>query len=170
MAGGRKRTIADHDRDVKAVELARRGLTYDQIGKEMGYRDRSGAFRAVQRGLRDAYREEADQLVAMEAERLNSLRRTFERVAATKHYAVAPGGKIAVHPQTGEPLVDDGPVISAGVALLRVSESWRKLKGLDAPAKHEVRTIDAIDARLIDLAEQVGPVGSPDAPRVPVEA
>ena len=39
--------------------------------------------------------------------------------------------------------MDDGPVISAGVALLRVSESWRKLKGLDAPAKHEVRTIDA---------------------------
>ena len=170
MPGGRKRTIADHDRDVTAVEHARRGLTYDQIAKAMGYRDKSGAYRAVQRGLRDAYREEADQLVAMEAERLNALRRTLERVAATRHYAVAPGGKIAVHPQTGEPLADDGPVLQAAIGLLKVSESWRKLKGLDAPAKHEVRTIDAIDARLLDLAGQVGPVGSADAQGVPVEA
>jgi hypothetical protein len=153
----RRRTTADADRDIKALGYARQGLTYDQIASSMGYRDRSGAYRAVQRGLRDAYREEADELVQMEAERLQALRRLFERIAATKHYAATPSGKIVVHPDTEEPLLDDGPALQAGLALLRVSESWRKLKGLDAPAKSRVEVIteDVVDAEIKRLNAEI---------------
>jgi hypothetical protein len=161
----RRRTTEDQDRDIRALEAARRGLTYDQIAQQMGYADRSGAYRAVQRGLRDAFREEADTLVQMEAERLNSLRRLFERIAATKHLMASTTGKCAVHPETGEPLIDDGPNLQAGLALLRVSESWRKLKGLDAPARSrtEVITRDMIEDEITRLEVQLGkqPSGSP---------
>jgi hypothetical protein len=153
----RRRTTVDADRDIKALSLSRQGLTYDQIASTMGYRDRSGAFRAVQRGLRDAFREEADELVQMEAERLQALRRLFERIAATPHYAATPSGKIVVHPDTDEPLLDDGPALQAGLALLRVSESWRKLKGLDAPAKSRVEVIteDVVDAEIKRLNAEI---------------
>jgi hypothetical protein len=154
----RRRTVEDQDRDIRALDLARRGLTYDQIAQQMDYRDRSGAYRAVQRGLRDAFREEADQLTQMEAERLNSLRRLFERIAATRHLYASTTGKVALHPQTGEPLIDDGPNLQAGLALLRVSESWRKLKGLDAPARTrtEVITRDMIEDEIRRLETELG--------------
>lgn len=155
----RRRTTADRDRDLRAVEFARRGLTYDQIAGQMGYKDPSGAWRAVQRGLTEAFREEAGALTQMEAERLNALRRLFERIAATKHYAVSLGsGKVIMDPANpGQPLTDDGPAMQAGLALLRVSESWRKLKGLDAPAKSRVEVIgeDAVDAEIKRLESEM---------------
>ena len=57
----------------------------------------------------------------------------------------------------GEPLVDDGPVITAGLALLRVMERRAKYLGLDAPVKSRVEVIteDVIDAELAALARQV---------------
>ena len=85
------------------------------------------------------------------------LLRAFNRVLATKHYATGSSGKVAVHPETGQPLVDDGPVIQAGLALLRVSESRRKLLGLDAPqrARVEVITEDAVEAEIRRLSEKL---------------
>jgi hypothetical protein len=163
---GRRRTIADADRDIRALSLARQGLTYDQIARQMDYRDKSGAFRAVQRGLRDAYREEADPLIQMESERLQALRRLFERIAVTRHLVTTASGKIAVHPDTGEPLLDDSPNIQAGLALLRVSESWRKLKGLDAPnrARVEVITRDMIEDEITRLEKELANPASTDHP------
>jgi hypothetical protein len=154
----RHRTTSDKDRDIRALGMARAGLTYDQIAGQMNYQDRSGAYRAVQRALRDAFREEASELIQLEAERLNSLRRLFERIAATKHLMASTTGKIALHPETGDPLVDDGPNLQAGLALLRVSESWRKLKGLDAPSRTrtEVITRDMIEEEIARLENELG--------------
>ena len=47
----RRRSVADRDRDARAVELRRRHLNYRQIATEMGYAAQSGAYLAVQRGL-----------------------------------------------------------------------------------------------------------------------
>jgi hypothetical protein len=155
----RRRTTADRDRDIRAVELARRGLTYDQIAAQMDYRDRSGAFRAVQRGLADAYRETADALTRLEMERLAALTRLFEKIIATRHYAVSLGaGRVVMDPRNPEqPLIDDGPALAAGLALLRVSESRRKLKGLDAPSRRqlEVITADTVEANISRLEAEL---------------
>lgn len=155
---GRRRTVADRDRDSRAVGLKRRGLTYEQIAGEMGYQDASGAWRAVQRGLADAFKEEASALTQLEMERLDALTRLFERIAATKHLVTTPSGKIAENPATGEPLIDDGPALQAGLALLRVSESRRKLKGLDAPSRSriEVITEDMVEAEIRRLEAEIG--------------
>ena len=83
------------------------------------------------------------------------------RVLATKHYVVsAASGVVARNPETGALLQDDAPVIHAVAGLVRISERRAKLLGLDAPKQVEVRTIDAIDARLIELADQMEPVGT----------
>lgn len=159
MKPGRTRSIADRERDLRAITLKRQGSTYDQIAAEMGYADYSGAYKAVQRGLQDACREEASELVAMEAERLDALRRMFEKIAATKHLVISlHSGKVVMDPMNPDvPLEDDAPVQSAGLALLKVSESWRKLKGLDAPARKpvEVCSEDAVDAAIKTLEAEM---------------
>ena len=58
----------------------------------------------------------------------------------------------------GEPLVDDTPVIQAGLALLRVMERRAKYLGLDAPTKSRVEVIteDVVDAEMAVLAASGG--------------
>lgn len=168
---GRKNSIADADRDIRAVGLRRQGWDYDRIAAEMGYADRSGAFRAVQRGVRNAFREDAVELTAMEGERLDALRRLFEEIAGTRSPMVSlHSGKIVYDPEDGTtPLVDNGLRMQAGLALLRVSESWRRLKGLDAPSKRRVEVIgeDTVDAEIRKLmaeaeAKNAAPGRDPD--------
>ena len=142
---GRRRTIQTMERDAQAVELRRRHLNYRQIAAQMGYKDQSGAYLAVQRGLADTAREPADEVRQLEVERLDDIARGFQRIYATRHYVVAPGGKVARHPDTGEPLIDDMPNMQAGLALLRTQERRARLLGLDAPVKIEHITLDSID-------------------------
>ena len=60
-------------------------------------------------------------------------------------------------PQTGEvtqrPMLDDGPVVQAATALLRVQERRAKLLGLDEPSKIRVETIplDVVEAEIARL-------------------
>lgn len=137
------------DRDARACRLRVQGLSYDQIAEALGFSDRSGARRAVQRALAATVREDAQELVALEAERLDDLTRNLQRVIIARHYSLTPSGQLARNPDTGELLADYGPVIAAARELRQVSESRRKLLGLDAPAKHRV---DVIDDAMIEEA------------------
>ena len=163
----RRRSVATMERDAQALELFHRGLTYRQIAAQLGWKNQASAHEAVRRAIADGYRLASSEAIRVEEERLDALVRAFGRVMATRHYATGASGRVATHPETGDPLVDDGPVIQAGLALLRVSESRRKLLGLDKPVRHEVRTIGDIDARLIELAEQVAGVGAGDPAPLP---
>jgi hypothetical protein len=147
----RKRTIADRERDASAVELRRRHLNFKQIAAQLGYASVSSAYDAVHRGLADQSSEASEAVKLMELERLDDIARGFQRVFATKHYAISLGsGKVVLDPATGNPLVDDGPVIQAGLALIRVMERRAKYLGLDAPAKSRVEVVseDAVDAEI----------------------
>ena len=155
----RKRTIADQERDAKAVDLRRHHLNYKQIAAQLGYASLSSAYEAVQRGLADARGEASEAVKQIELERLDDIARGFQRVFATRHYVVSVGsGRVVMDPKSpGEPLVDDGPVITAGLALLRVMERRAKYLGLDAPVKSRVEVIteDVVDAEMAVLARQV---------------
>ena len=152
----RRRSLATRESDARALEFRRRGLSFEQISAQMEWRSPSAAYQAVQRALADSAREASEEVRQIEADRLDELTRTLYRVLGTKHYVVSVGsGKIALHPETGKPLQDDGPVIQAVAGLLRVSERRAKLLGLDAPARHEFITIDAIDRELAALQAQL---------------
>jgi hypothetical protein len=154
----RRRTIADRDRDAAAVELRREHLNFRQIATQLGFASPSSAYEAVQRGLADMRQEASDEVKQMELDRLDDIARGLHRVFVTPHFVVsAATGKVARHPDTDEVLIDDGPVIQAGAALLRVMERRAKLLGLDAPARSrvEVITSDMIEAQIADLEAQL---------------
>jgi hypothetical protein len=145
------------ERDAKACRLRVQGLSYDQIAQALGFRDRSGARRAVQRALTATVREDAEELVALEAERLDDLTRHLQRVITTRHYQATASGNLARDPDTGDLVSDYGPVIAAARELRQVSESRRRLLGLDAPAKHRLDVIpnDVIQAQIAEYEAQI---------------
>lgn len=151
----RTRSLVTRDKDSRALDLRRRGLHYAQIAAEMGYRSPSSAHDAVQRALADTAREAAEEVRQVEAQRLDDLTATLTRIMLTRHLVVSQG-TVAVHPQTGEPLTDDDPVIRAVLGLVRVSERRAKLLGLDAPTRHEVITMDAVEAEIRKLEAELG--------------
>ena len=152
----RRRSIETRELDAKAVELRRNHLTYQQIADALGYKKTAGAYQAVQRGLADMHREPADEVRQLEVERLDAIARGFQRIYATRHYVVAPGGKVARNPDTGELLIDDMPNMQAGLALLRTQERRARLLGLDAPVKIEHITLDSIDNEIRRLTLEMG--------------
>lgn len=158
---GRSRSVATRDRDARAVELRRRNLHYRQIADQLGLKSTSAAYDAVRRGLADQHQENADEVRRMELDRLDDIARGFWRVFGTRHYVVSAGkGEVVMDPtdpQHTKPLVDDGPVIQAGLALIKIMERRSRYLGLDAPARTRVEVItqDMVEAQIIALEAQL---------------
>jgi hypothetical protein len=152
----RSRSLATREKDLRALDYRRRGLSYPQIAAEMKC-SLSGAHQSVPRALADSAREASEEVRQIEAARLDDYMRALNRVLLAKHYVVSTAtGKVALHPETQQPLLDDDPVIRTVLALVRVSERRAKLLGLDAPTRHEVITMDAIEAEISKLEAEVG--------------
>lgn len=64
-------------RAAKALQLRTLGLTYEAVAQQCGYRDRGGAYHAVQRELRRMIQEPADEVRQIEVERLDALLRAM---------------------------------------------------------------------------------------------
>jgi len=77
------------ERQVKALDLAREGKSYDDIAKEVGFHDRSGARKAVVRALESKVVEGADELRLLEAARLDAIMiEPYRRAVEGDHAAV----------------------------------------------------------------------------------
>lgn len=154
----RRRSTVTMERDFRAYDLFRRGLSYRQIGTELGVSHQS-AFEAVRRAARDAA---GDPLVAAEAhtlmlERLQDYRRQAWRVLTARHYVTTQAGEVATGPD-GAPLLDDDPVLRALDRLLKIEDHEARLRGLYAPAKSRVEVIteDVVDAEIARLTAEHG--------------
>src|SRR5690606_28804166 len=112
-----ERNLASAERDAQAARLRAQHWTYQQIADELGYPDKSVAYRAVQRALKAAIREPGEELLALELERLDRLARAAEEVLEAHHVKVA-GGEI-VYDEAGQPLEDTKPVLEAIDRLLK---------------------------------------------------
>lgn len=135
-SGRYERTLASAERDAQAARLRAQHWTYQQIADELGYPNRSEAYRAVQRALKAAIREPGEELLALELERLDRLARAAEEVLEAHHVKVA-GGEI-VYDEAGQPLEDTKPVLEAIDRLLKIQERRARLLGLDAPVKQQI--------------------------------
>ena len=114
-----QRRIEAKERALKALELRKKGVRYEQIAQQLGYSNRGNAHKAVMKELEllaKECREEAAQVRDLELQRLDDL-----FLAAWK--AIADGSESAID------------------RALRVSESRRKLMGLDAAQKVDVNGI-----------------------------
>ncbi len=99
-----------NDNQRKALELRKAGVSYQQIADALGYKDASGAWRAVKAGLKKTLQEPADDLRKLELERLDS-------AAAAIYPSVKQGQYGAID------------------RWIKIMERRAKLLGLDAPTK-----------------------------------
>jgi hypothetical protein len=101
-------------RQRQAMQLRVAGASYSQIAAELGYTSRAGAEKAIIAGLREFFRQPAQDLLALELQRCDRL-------------------QLAVWPAAME-----GDV-QAVLACLKVMERRSKYAGLDAPVKTDSR-------------------------------
>ncbi|MFG3510239.1 hypothetical protein ACGF5F_32605 [Streptomyces sp. NPDC047821] len=134
---GRFDSNIDHaERAAKAARLAADGKSYTDIAAELGYADKSGAWRAVQRAKASVMETPALELIQVEAAQLDSLYVEALDILGRDHVAVSQGR--VVKDDDGNPILDDGPKLAALRELRSIRESYRKLLGLDAATKTEV--------------------------------
>lgn len=148
------RTIEGAERDAKAARLKSRGLSYGQIAANLGYENASGAYKAVQRALVAVPAESVDELRRIQSEQIDALVAKAFEVLESTHFAFTQHGELVLAPD-GQPLIDDMPVLHAIDRLIRLAERRSKLMGMDAPTRHEVTTLDYLDAQIRDAAEQL---------------
>jgi hypothetical protein len=173
-------SVTAADKDARALDLRRAGLSYRQIAAQMDV-SVGAAYKYVTRGLDRTRREPADALRDLEVERLDQLQLEALRVLRRRHFLVQ-GGEVVTrtNPATGavEELLDDGPSLAAIRTLLAVQERRAKLLGLDAPARVDAnvtlrvaweRASDEERMSLVDLAiaqlqEELTQQGPPTPP------
>jgi hypothetical protein len=153
----RRRSAETIERDHRAYDLFRRGLSYRQIGAELGVSHQT-AFDAVRRAARD---NAVDPLEAAEArqaflDRFQDYRRAAQRELAARHYAHTQSGRLVTGPD-GKPLTDGEPNMRALDRLLKIDDMELRLRDLYPAAKSRVEVIteDAVDAECARLAREI---------------
>jgi hypothetical protein len=130
-------------KETEAVELHLAGMPYEQIAERIGYRDGSGAYKAVRRALSRRVTTASDEVVE------SSLARCDRMLTAWWPRALAGDAKAAL-----------------------VVERWEtrraKLLGLDAPVRVSATLTSELDAEITQLVEQLA--GLPAAPDAPLPA
>lgn len=163
-------------RRAKCVQYRNEGRRYDDFYQELGYKSVQAASKDFTRALEESIAEERvsvevyrqHELQRLDAE-LARLTRLYERVEKLldRQNVTIQFGKVVY--LDGQPVPDDTPFLAAVDRLMRIdeqrrrnSDARRKLLGLDAPQRMsmEVLTIDAIDAQIANLTEQLAAAGT----------
>jgi hypothetical protein len=153
-----RRSLDAMERDAKAADLYRQGQSYRQIAREMGWRSSRSAVEAVHRAARDAMRDKTGDAEAFQLllERIQDRRRMACEALETPCYVTSASGKVVLHPDTDEPLIDISPVFRALAELRHDDDMEAKLRGLYAPVKTQVRVIteEDLDAEMARLTAE----------------
>lgn len=125
--------IESAERQRQALELRKAGVGFQQIADKLGYADHSGAYRAVATALKKTLQEPADELRAIEVERLDQL-------------------LLGLWPKAIK-----GDTWSVD-RVLKIMERRSALLGLDAPVKRELtanidHVISRPDLSILSVAE-----------------
>lgn len=106
-------TIKSIDRERKALELRRSGLTYDAISQEIGWTEPSAAHKAVKRAIKRSMQDVGEDVLELEVARLDRLMEAI--------WDQAVGGDLQCLDR-----------------VLKIAERRAKLLGIDAPARQHV--------------------------------
>jgi hypothetical protein len=152
--------------DFQAYDLRQQGLTFRQIGQQMGTTPQR-AHQRVTRALARRLQEPPDAHRHLELERLDHMWQEALAVLRRPH-VFAQNGKI-VYDKEGEPLSDDAPVLNAIDRLLRIQERRARLLGLDAPTTSKLTVIseDAVDAEIRRLTDELARLEAGETPAAP---
>lgn len=136
---GQRFTAAE--RRAQVVALRRRRLTFDQIGRALGV-SKERAWKIYQEALAQVPAAHVDEHRAEELMLIDDAISDLLKIA-----------KDHDKPRTA---------VEAWSAIRGWAERKAKLLGLDAPTRHEVLTIDAIDAEIRMLRAQMGELPDPN--------
>jgi hypothetical protein len=139
-------------RDAEALSYRAQGWNYDRIAGRMGYVNRSGAQKAVQRAIASSVRETTDEAKALLVADLNAAKQAVWEVLGTHHLVISEGRVVKLD---DEPIPDDEPVLRAVDRLVRINQELAKIFGAYAPTRTEVITMDAIEAEIVKLEAEV---------------
>lgn len=154
--GGFVPRLETAERDAQMARRRGQGASYRTIAAEFGLAV-STVHEAVERALNAARAEAGEEARQMELQRLDSYIERVEQVLQREHIVISHGHVVRrlidfERDADGEPrldadgkrigvyedVTDDGPVLQAVDRLLKLSESRRKLLGLDAAQKMDV--------------------------------
>jgi hypothetical protein len=158
MPASRARRAVTAERRARLIQERLKGRLFEDIWEDLGYASRSAATKDFSRAFEIRITEQRTSVEVyreLELTRLDQLTLEAINVLRTQHYAITPSGKVGRHPDTDEVLVDDGPTLAAIDRLLKIQDRRARLLGLDKPQRMEVLTIDAIDARIDELNQQL---------------
>lgn len=156
MSASKAQQAITAQRRARALALKVAGVDYETIAQQLGYASRGAAYTDIDRALLQRKRdlaEGADLAAALELERLDAMERAGWAVVRRRHVLVSQGRVMT--DDDGRPMLDDGPTLEAIDRLLKIQVRRAKLRGLDAPTKHEVVTIDAIEAEITKLRAEM---------------
>ena len=130
------------EKDARAYDLFRRGLSYRQIAAEMDWKNQKSAFEAVRRAARENAADPLEQAAARQAflDRFQDYRRAAQRQLNARHYLTVQSGKIVTGPD-GQPLVDSEPNMRALDRLLKIDDMELRLRDLYPAQKSRVEVI-----------------------------
>lgn len=134
------------ERDEKIARMAIAGATYETIGRRFGLTTQ-GAHQVVKRKLAEMTKKRdlaTEDLRSKELALLDEALVVAHQIMNKDHLAHGNGRVVTreVRLEDGSyetvDVLDDGPRLAAADRLIKISESRRKLLGLDAPAKQEI--------------------------------
>jgi hypothetical protein len=131
------------EREALAVTLRKEGKPYRDIGVALGVSE-SRAHHIVSRALRRTVQEPSDELRRLERERLDALEVAAWRQLNMDHVMVS-------HGKVVPGVIDEAAKLAALDRLLKIQERRARLLGLDAPTRHQVLTMDAVDEEIARL-------------------
>ena len=150
--GPSPRTLAIRERRNKALRLRADGMTYDEIAQKLEYKSAANAGQDVQRALVASTREASAEVRQIELARLDILWTKAMQILCRRHVTVSQGRVVV---RDGKEIIDDMPALAAIDRLVKIQERRAKLLGLDAPLKHEVVTIDMVEAEIGKLTAEL---------------
>jgi hypothetical protein len=142
-------SIVAAERRAEMLRLRVQGLTLEQVGDLMGIKPES-VHGVISRALQSIVKEPAEELLALELERCDTLLREAMQTVAAFHPLISSGNVIRAmkedkngcplrDQQNGEVITqmveDKAPKLAAINTALRVMERRAKLLGLDKPTK-----------------------------------
>lgn len=157
MPASRAKRADTAQRRRQAIDMRMAGASFQEIADTLGYTTRGAACQDITRALETAVIEQTRSVEAYreeELQRLDALLAEAWAILKRQHVTVS-HGRLIYDDRTGEPLVDDGPTLSAIDRILKIQERRAKFLGLDAPQRHEVVTVDAVDAEIARLTAEL---------------
>ena len=133
--------------------------TLEQIAEILGYADKSGARKAVQRGL--AAVSDSKSLregIAVQLLQCDFLETEILEVMGRRHYVVSQKGTLVYEGDGDVPLIDDTVKLGAVDRMVKVMEYRAKLEGYFAPTKNRIEVVafDEFAESMKALTEEVG--------------